>query len=596
MHLYANCDDSSGPVVVCWPLATGAVIPWPAMGSTWTALAATACLGVASSLQGQGTTAAGVTEPGRTMTRAVDLIVGGRSQKAIERTLLLVVDPSEALVKAEFLSAFQKAMADNQASLGKTRIGLGIVGVKNTVVVPPTSDHAVVLQQMQARLTRQQAGLRNVYQAVRDGAAVLAQAAGERTLVLVTLENGDLEDNVAKTVAQLQRGKIRVEVVASETTLADSYWRRNRNQQVPNKTKLVGGDGAIVDVPWGLLFQREPANEMTPAGYAMWGLTRLAAATDGRVFLYASKQQQRHVCAFYGTCLFCDNDHELPDSGWNSALVDQVAPLVSARRDALKEMGRDAAFRLVMKTWLAAAKAGLISSEPGVRVAATSASRDRARAGRDLRLLATGNFARSAKRAEAAARKAAKMRDQLLEAIDALPQDGVSHRARATAKYLAVLLQLTQVNLLTFSGFCRDYAPEWFDVRTGEPLPPEVEPFDRDRRPMGIHYYNLSLCHGVRPFYDVELPGGEQLRQELMKLDAMFNSFQRRYGKSQFGYALRRNGIARFYPTFPGISKGPVRRRPKSSVTKKGPITPKRPTRRGGSSGPAGGPTTGGGR
>lgn len=529
------------------------------------------------------------------MTRAVDLIIGGRTQKPVARTVLLVVDPSEALASAQFVPAVQKAIADNRASLGKTRIGLGIVGAKNTVVLPPTSDHAAVLQAMQARLTKQQAGLRNVYAAVREGAGALAQAAGERTLVLVTLENGDLEDSVAKTVAQLQRGKIRVEVITSETTLADSYWRRHKNQKVPSGTKLVGGDGAIVDVPWGMLFQREPANEMTPAGHAMWGLSRLAAATDGRVFLYASKQQQKHVCAFFGTCLFCDNDHELPDSSWNSALVDQMAPVVSSRRDVLKEMGRDAAFRLVMKTWLAAAKAGLISSEPGVRVAATSASRDRARAGRDLRLLATGNFARSAKRAEAAARKAAKMRDQLLEAIAALPAEGVSHRARATAKYMAVLLQLTQVNLLTFSGFCRDYAPQWFDVRTGEPLPPEVEPFARDRRPMGIFYYNLSLCHGVRPFYEVELPGGERLRQELMKLDAMFNSFQRRYGKSQFGYALRRNGIARFYPTFPGISKGPVRRRPKSGAPPKGPTTPKRPTRRGGSSGPAGGPTTGGG-
>jgi hypothetical protein len=157
------------------------------------------------------------------------------------------------------------------------------------------------------------------------------------------------------------------------------------------------------------------------------------------------------------------------------------------------------------------------------------------------------------------------------------------------------MMQLTRVNLLTFVGFCREWAPKWFDQRGDEPLLPELLPFNRSENPAGIGYSNLSLCHGVRPFYDVELPGGELFRQELMKLDAMFNGFQRRYGKSQFGYALRRNGIARFHPVFRGITKGPARKRPKSATQPKGPITPRRPTRRGGGSGSAGGPTTGGG-
>lgn len=583
----------------------GRVVTWLAMGCAFlTCLAVAVVAGAGQFLvaqapgaaaRQQGVTAASVTEPGRGLPRALDLIVGGRSRDAVERTLVIVVDPSESLSDAGFVPAFAKAVADNAKSLAKTRIGLGIVGTKNTVIVAPTLAHQDVLAEMRRKLTRQTAGLRNVYAAVRDGASAMAQARGERTLVLVSLENGDLEDDVAKTVAVLRKSKIRAEVVTSETTLSDSYWQRRKNNNEPRGTKLVGGDGTIVDVPWGFLFQREPANEMTPAGYAMWGLSRLAAATDGRVFLYASADQQKHVCAFFGSCLFCDNDHELPDAGWNSALVGLMAPLVSARSDALKELGRDAAFRLVMKIWLAAAKEGLINSEPGVRLGATSASRDRARTGKDLRLLSTGNFARNAKRAEAAARKAEKLRDQLAEAVARLPAEGVSYRAKATANYMVVLMQLTRVNLLTFAGFCHEFAPQWFDERTGEPLPPEVAPFARDRRPHGIFYYNLSLCHGVRPFYDVELPGGPLLRDELMKLDAMFNGFQRRYGKSQFGYALRRNGIARFYPTFPGISKGPVRKRPKSAAPPKGPITPKRPTRRGGSSGPATGPTTGGG-
>ena len=540
-----------------------------------------------------GLTAARVTEPGRTIERALDLALAGRASEAVERTLMVVVDPSEALATAGFVDAFVAALAANQKFLARTEVGLGLVGSKGCVVVSPTMRHDEVVAAL-----RQSAGgpsgLHNVYESVRDAAAELARAKGERTMLLVTLENGDLEDDVEKTAQLLRKAKIGMEVLTSEATLADCYWQRHGNQQVPTGTALLGGDGALVDVPWGFLFQREPANEMTPSGYAAWGLNRLAAATEGRVFLYASSAETQHQCAFFGTCLFCDRDHELPDAGWNSALVSQVAPLVSARDEALKELGADPCFRLVMRTWQAAAKEGLIESNPAVRVQGTSAAPDRARAGRDLRLLDPGNFERSAKRAEQAAKKALQLRQQLAAAIAQLPTEGISPRARASAEYLLVLLQLTRVNLVTFVGFCREYAPKWFDARS-ELLPPELPPFDADANPAGIFYENLSLCHGVRPFHAVELPGGEELRQELLQLEAMFNSFQHRYGKGQFGYALRRNGIARFHPVFLGVAKGPVRKRPKSGEQPKGPTTPVRPTRRGGSSSPAGGPTTGGG-
>lgn len=529
------------------------------------------------------------------MERPLDLVLAGRSNKSIERTLMVVVDASQGLSQAGFANAFAKAVAANKAVLARTQIGFGLVGTNGCVVVPPTFEHDKVVAAVRQHTTRGASALRNVYKSMRQAGAAMYRSKGERTLLLVTLENGDLEDEVEKTAQQLRKAKIRVEVLSSETTLADSYWQRRPNQNKPTGTTLFGGDGAVVDVPFGFLFQYEAANEVTPSGYAMWGLNHLAAATGGRVFLHATSKQLKHTCAFTGKCPFCEGDHELPDAGWNSALVTQMAPLTGARKQALKEMGSDPCFRLVMKTWLAASKEGLIQSAPAVRVQATSASPDRVRAGRDLRLMLPGNFARNAKRAEQAAKKALRVRDQLAEAIKNLPAEGVSHRARASAEYTLVMMQLTRVNLLTFVGFCREWAPKWFDEHGDDPLLPEVPRFDRNERPDGIAYVNLSLCHGVRPFYGVELPGGEQFRKELMKLDAMFNGFQRRYGKSQFGYALRRNGIAQFHPVFFGISKGPVRKRPKSAAGPKGPITPRRPTRRGGGSGSAGGPTTGGG-
>ena len=153
------------------------------------------------------------------------------------------------------------------------------------------------------------------------------------------------------------------------------------------------------------------------------------------------------------------------------------------------------------------------------------------------------------------------------------------------------------MNLLTFAAWCRDIAPAQFAKNAPAPLAPEVPAVDGEQRPAGIGFSNFCLCHGVRPFFAIELPGGEALRPELEKLDQLYTTFQSRYGKSQFGYALRRNGIAQFWVTFPGIAAKLPRNRPKSENDQTGPITPRRPPREGGSSaGGSSGPTTGGGK
>jgi hypothetical protein len=128
------------------------------------------------------------------------------------------------------------------------------------------------------------------------------------------------------------------------------------------------------------------------------------------------------------------------------------------------------------------------------------------------------------------------------------------------------------------------------------PQPPEIPAVDGDQRPVGIGFGNFGLCHGVKPFFEVELPGGKALRPELERLDALFSAYEERYGRSQFGAALRHNGIARFWVTFPGNVTRPPRVRPKSGSDPGGAVTPTRPQRNGpGGGGGATGPTTGGG-
>lgn len=549
-----------------------------------------------AAVTGQGApAAAAVTEPGRTLARPLDIVLGGRTREAEARTIVLLVDPSAGLRSAGFVDALAAAIDANRDALKETRLGLCVAGAREVEAVAPTSDFRAVVAGVAAALQAPDGGFRNVYAAARDAVDSFKGEKGARTLLLVAIENGDVEDDVEATASALAKADVTTVVLTSEATLADSYWAGRSYQQKPRGTTLTGADAAVVDLPWGWLFQVTPANETTPAAYAMWGLNRLAAATEGRVFLYASSQQVQHQCSMGMTCLFCSGDHDHPDDAWNSALVAQLAPSAASREDSLRDLARDPAFRAMVDTWRAAAKAGLIRSQPPVKVRGTSASPDRARKGRDLGLTSGASFKRNAKKARQAADTARKLKDSLADRITRLGPDAGSARARAAASYTVVMLQVTRVNLLTYAAWCEEDAPALFDGDFA-PVAPEVAPFDDDRRPSGVGYNNLGLCHGVKPFYGVELPGGDELREELELLDRMFTAYQVRLGKSPFGFALRRNGIARFWPTFPGVAGKVNRRRPKSSNDQNGPITPRRPSRRGGgSTGAPSGPVTGGG-
>jgi hypothetical protein len=97
----------------------------------------------------------------------------------------------------------------------------------------------------------------------------------------------------------------------------------------------------------------------------------------------------------------------------------------------------------------------------------------------------------------------------------------------------------------------------------------------------------------VRPFYGVRLPGGADLRKELVELDRVMVAFLKEYENTPYAVAAHRAGLARF-----SLRRGgaPPRKRPSSKV-KKGPRTDGRgrPVRKGGATtgGAGGGPKTG---
>ena len=160
------------------------------------------------------------------------------------------------------------------------------------------------------------------------------------------------------------------------------------------------------------------------------------------------------------------------------------------------------------------------------------------------------------------------------------------------------MLQVTKVNLVTFAGWCREIAPVWLAKDPPAPAPPERAPIDHPQRAVGFGYSNYCLCHGPRPFLEVELPGGAALREELGKLDAMVTRFAATYDQTPYVVALHRQGLARFHLTYPGVLAERPRERPNSqSAPDPTPLTGgARPARGGttGTGGGAAGPTTGG--
>ncbi len=540
-----------------------------------------------------GQEAAAVTQRGRTLASPLALFFGGTLR---ERTLMLLLDATASVQASGFGEALASALEENAAALARTKLGLAVVGEKNCVVLAPTTDHAAVLAEVRARLSKPTVEFQNVYADLRTAALALGGGAGERELLLVTFDNGDAEDDLEQTLTVLKRAKVKLSVLTNEAYVADSYWAARPYQEKPRGTTLTGGDAPVIDLPWGWIFQIPVANELTPAAVGPYALNRLAAGTDGRVSLYSTPNQSGHVCAIYGACLFCQGDHLPREEAYWEQRVSQLTPLTVARRDALTKLGRDPYFRAILHGWKRAADGGLVRSEPSVRLQGATATADRQRFANPLDLFSGVSFDRHVKQAERAAEVAAEIGTWLEGELERLGSEKGFARQEAGAHFTRLMLQLTRVNLITFAAWCRDVAPkEWEEPNAGV-VPPEVPGLRADERPVGIGYSNLCLCHGVRAFYEVDLPGGEMLRKELEVLEALTTKFMARYGHTQYAFALHRAGIARFHLTYPGIAGERPRIRPKSDADDAATTTPRinRPERGGGAStGESTGPTTG---
>jgi hypothetical protein len=538
-----------------------------------------------------------VTQAGRSLDRALDQVLAAPAGAAGPRCLLFLVDATRALREAGFRERLGQAFHRRVKDLYGVEVGLALVGAKGAEVVPLGGDRLRVLTELETALAAAPANpVRNLYADVRVAADLLAGREGARELVLVSLDNGDVEDDLEATVRALERAKVRVSVIAREAWLADSYaWSHPTTVSAPKGSTLQGGDGAWPQLPFGWLLQQQDGHEVAPGGLALFGLSRLAAASLGRVFLVAGSGGA-HACAALGVCSWCNGDHLPPGEVYLPHRVKALAPSVESRDDVLAADARDPWVRRALELWTACAKEGLVRARPPVGVSGATLKLEAPRTGGWTTPLPQNGLGFSRHAKEAAHLRG--VAERLLALYDAdlarLGPDVGHPRHRAAAETAGVMLHLTVVNLELFEAFCREIAPALTARESAAPQPPEIARLGEDQRYVGWTTTTHCLCHGLLPFRSMRLGWTAEVRDaRLAALETRLQAFFGRYDHTPFGIAVRRAGLSMFQLTVQGKVVGPPPRRGGSNESGGESTTTQRPGRSGGGSGDGGPATTG---
>ena len=489
------------------------------------------------------TNAAEVTERNRPLDRILDLTVLPRDGPG-GRNLVVLIDPTPSLVKAGFAPAFRAALMRHREQLIGTTISVhDMEGIR----LAPTFDLDKVGYAVAEVAEKPLTTIQNVYGALRRAAAMLADRPGKREILLVTLENGDAEDDLDRTVSQLLKAGVKVNVISREAYVSDTYWLRRPELWHP-ELMMHGGESAYPELPWSFRLQLGIANEAVASGFGIFGLTRSVAATGGRIFLYYPQSATISRCGpLYSTCNVCQNRHLDCGEIYQMHVLRALAPMVGPRSAVGRHAATDSYFQAAMSAWTAAAAKGVMAYKPTVGFTGDGLRARGVDEGKRFVLGDTTAFDAQATRAEKAAASCGTILSSLKDAIRHADASGGSERYRAIAAYTRVMLEVTRFNCLHFSAFCRDVAPVWEKEAMREPKPPEVPALRPDYLYYRISWRNLSLCHGVGPLTELRLPGKDRLSREMARLDRVFTEFTGRYAYSPFAQAARRQCLATFH-------------------------------------------------
>ncbi len=278
-----------------------------------------------------------------------------------DSVLLLVVDATASLAGelAELAAGLDGAFRE-----GPRGLHIGVLAVGGDVTEPsmiPTRARGA----LDALRLLPIEGVKNLLEAVRDGAALLAQSAatGPRALLLVTEEGGDGEDDIEATRAALLETGAAFYALAGEAAFERGWaydfearkdpgagWVERFSPEAKKRESSLyfGGEVAYGLVPyrWELdLAQTEflwaqPPRYPVPAGFGYWPLASLAYTSGGRYFLHDFTQ-----------AALPEGRAERRKTLYDVSRLALLAPDLRPRARILKDLAKDGRSRAIVRIW-----------------------------------------------------------------------------------------------------------------------------------------------------------------------------------------------------------------------------------------------------
>ncbi len=230
-------------------------------------------------------------------------------------------------------------------------------------------------------------GINSVFQAIddsyKDPCAAIRESVeflkkypnNKKYLVVFTVQNNDLESELEETLKLLNDNKITLLVVSGGTILSDP--NKDPSGEAPQGSKVYRADSAEIEISFnnphlewwypvgndkklatGDEYYRHNYpyyNAFVFSGYGVYGLSRLAAYTGGKYYMYSPPGDSGKTFCEMHYCKFCDGKNKKSHSGDSGcgALYDKFipvfAPLLISRDDFNYKYAQDPIYSLVQK-------------------------------------------------------------------------------------------------------------------------------------------------------------------------------------------------------------------------------------------------------
>lgn len=336
-------------------------------------IASVALPGASPEVEARGSTSARTSgeiyERKETIAGCLELVAGDlkvRSEKSRSKdppVLLLVVDPTVSLRR-------EIAVIQRELPLiwrhGPRTLRVAVIGAGSETVQEPTAVDRNIKNALEALAYVSNPKPKNMHAAIRRGAELLEDAgSGAKSMLLITEEGGEVEDDVEDTRTALFRADCSFYCIAPESAFewpwtqpfdARPSWTAAGYEERLTPDERKGAKGSLFfgsEVAYGLVPYRwehnlaqsdfiwvRPPRYPVPSGFGYWSLATLSYSTGGRYFVFD-----------FGAAALAARGKKRKKPMYNFSRMAGLAPDLRPRKKVLKSLNRDFRSQAVIRIW-----------------------------------------------------------------------------------------------------------------------------------------------------------------------------------------------------------------------------------------------------